>query len=203
MILLLLVTLYYSFNFGNIATINRLVTLDAIALNCILSLMMIQKSTGTKRNWKWLLGSLHEERLRRDSSEQLSIKKMTRQVHLSLCYICRKRRTGLRAVILILRLVSKGKNNLTLATTVEKLTIRKMSRNHGRSSKMKKITTPSNRACILYLGCTSFSTIELILRGIMTHFHFLTIPRLILESKWQLLIPYLGQERWWVVTWRT
>ena len=181
MILLLLVTLYYSFNFGNIATINRLVTLDAIALNCILSLMMIQKSTGTKRNWKWLLGSLHEERLRRDSSEQLSIKKMTRQVHLSLCYICRKRRTGLSAVILILRWTSKGKNNLTLATTVEKLTIRKMSRNHGRSSKMKKITTPSNRACILYLGWTSFSTIKLILRGIMTHFHFLTIPRLILE----------------------
>ena len=117
--------------------------------------------------------------LRRDSSEQLSIKKMTRQVHLSLCYICRKRRTGLRAVILILRWVSKGKNNLTLATTVEKLTIRKMSRNHGRSSKMKKITTPSNRACILYLGCTSFSTIKLIL--IVTHFHFLTILRLILE----------------------
>ena len=158
-----------------------MVTLDAIALNCILSLMMIQKSMGTKRNWKWLLGSLHEERLWRDSSEQLSIKKMTRQVHLSLCYICRKRRTGLRAVILILRWVSKGKNNLTLATTVEKLTIRKMSRNHGRSSKMKKITTPSNRACILYLGCTSFSKIKLILRGIMTHFHFLTIPRLILE----------------------
>ena len=103
-----------------------MVTLDAIALNCILSLMMIQKSMGTKRNWKWLLGSLHEERLRRDSSEQLSIKKMTRQVHLSLCYICRKRRTGLRAVILILRWVSKGKNNLTLATTVEKLTIRKI-----------------------------------------------------------------------------
>ena len=158
-----------------------MVTLDAIALNCILSLMMIQKSSGTKRNRKWLLGSLHKERLRRDSSEQHSIKKMTRQVHLSLCYICRKRRTGLRAVILILRWVSKGKNNLTLATTVEKLTIRKMSRNHERSSKMKKITTPSNRACILYLGCTSFSTIKLILRGIMTHFHFLTIPRLILE----------------------
>ena len=147
--------------------------------------MKIQKSMGTKRNWKWLLGSLHEERLWRDSSEQLSIKKMTRQVHLSLCYICRKRRTGLRAVILILRWVSKGKNNLTLATTVEKLTIRKMSRNHGRSSKMKKIATPSNRACILYLGWTSFSTIKLILRGIMTHFHFLTIPRLILEFPFQ------------------
>ena len=119
--------------------------------------------------------------LRRDSSEQLSIKKMTRQVHLSLCYICRKRRTGLSAVILILRWVSKGKNNLTLATAVEKLTIRKMSRNHGKSSKMKKITTPSNRACILHLGWTSFSTIKLILRGILTHFHFLTILRLILE----------------------
>ena len=140
---------------------------------------------------KWLLGSLHEERLRRDSSEQLSIKKMTRQVHLSLCYICRKRRTGLRAVILILRWVSKGKNNLTLATTVEKLTIRKMSRNHGRNSKMKKITTPSIRACILYLGCTSFSTIKLILRGIMTHFHFLTIPRLILEFPIRTYEPFV------------
>ena len=118
--------------------------------------------------------------LRRDSSEQLSIKKMPRQVHLSLCYICWE--TKNKAVILILFLRdSKGNNNLALATTVEKLTIRKMSRNHGRSSKMKKITTPSNRACILYLGCASFSTIKSILRGIMTHFHFLTILRLILE----------------------
>ena len=112
---------------------------------------------------------------------------MTRQIHLSLCYICWE--TKNKAVILIFLWDSKGNNNLALATTVEKLTIRKMSRNHGRSSKMKKITTPSNRACILYLGCTSFSTIKLILRGIMTHFHFLTIPRLILEFPFLNFLP--------------
>ena len=105
---------------------------------------------------------------------------MTRQIHLNLCYICWE--TKNKAVILIFLWDSKGNNNLALATTVEKLTIRKIVQEPWKKFKNeKKITTPSNRACILYLGCTSFSTIKLILRRIMTHFHFLTIPRLILE----------------------
>ena len=50
---------------------------------------------------------------------------MTRQIHLSPCYICWE--TKNKAVILILFLRdSKGNNNLALATTVEKLTIRKI-----------------------------------------------------------------------------